>query len=91
MSGQWQGREYVWSCAGCGSVLCAKQAPSPEQAKCLGCRVDDEMAHAQKLVRDLVRERDEWMVRARKAERDNGDLCDRIAELEEQLSARGAA
>src|SRR5688572_4789938 len=91
MTGRWEGREYVWTCAGCGTVLCATQAPSPEQAKCLGCRADEEMAHAQRLVRDLVRERDEWMARARQAERVNGDMCDRIAELEEQLRAKEGA
>ncbi len=95
MSNAWDGRwianEYVWSCQGCGCVLCAPQRPDDEEARCLGCRVEVELGRAQRLIRDLVKDRDGWMARARKAEGALDEACDQIHELKEQLEKGRAA
>jgi hypothetical protein len=65
----------------------SKQAPGPEEARCLRCRHGDAAKQIEALVDRLDNERAEWMARARKAERTVDEQCDVIAALREELAA----
>lgn len=77
------GREYVWSCPGCATAMCASQAPDACEAKCLRCRTDDaslERLHALRSEqRDITAE---WVTRALSAEREVERLKERLGRLE---------
>lgn len=90
VNGRWEKNEYIWECPGCGCVRCSKQAPSTDETKCLRCRAGDASSQIQALVDKLQDERDEWMARARKAERLTDEQCDQIYELQRQLKEQAA-
>ena len=59
--------------------------PPPDQANCLRCKANAAAKGIQEMVDALQTERDEWMGRARSAERRNGAYEDEIFDLKRQL------
>lgn len=86
VEGRWTGSEYIWTCPGCRCVRCSNQVPSTDEARCLRCRTTDAATSIQQLVDKLQGERDEFLARATRAERQNGAYEDEIFDLKKQLA-----
>ena len=83
--GRWAGNWYEWACPGCGCMRTSLNAPPPDQASCLRCKANNAAKSIQEMVNALQDERDNWMGRARAAERIQQAQCDEIYELQQQL------
>jgi len=65
----------------------SNQAPSTDEARCLRCRTTDAAASIQQLVDGLQNERDTFLARATKAERERAALEDEVFELKQRMKA----
>lgn len=88
LEGRWTGQWFEWSCPGCGCMRTSLSAPLSEQASCLRCKANAAAKSIQDMVDALQNERDEWMARARSAERRNGAYEDEIYDLKQKLCLR---
>ncbi len=89
IDGRWMGKEYVWSCPGCGCAMCASQAPDDEQARCLRCReVRDARARLASIRYEQADMVDAWISRALHAELEVERLKAKVARLEDDERRR---